>query len=111
MAKKGDACFSIEISKDEFLMLKAFSECVKDKDDNIVSERELQEEFSKQFREEYPFLDQIHIKTIRDIIYDLEKVGILLKRGWTANVEVRDTFWELHASERDCTFEMIVGDE
>ena len=102
MPKKGDACYSVPINANEFRMLSAFSKCLKDKSTGGVDERELQEAYSEQYREEYPFLDQLHIKEIRDILDEMCKVGIIRDLG--------DGVYELYATERGCTFEMIVGD-
>ena len=100
--KMADGVYSVNISKREFDMLIAFKECVENKEDGRVSERELQEAYSAQYRRDYPFLDQIHINTVRDVLYELNKIGIL--RRWAAGEHEKEDKWELMASERGCQF-------
>lgn len=106
--KKGDAYYSVKITKDEFKMLNAFKRCTEDSGEGTADERELQEYYSMQFRKEFPFLDQIHIKEIRDILEGLEKAGIMRRISLT---KPEEDVWGLVAAERGCTFEMVVGDE
>ena len=111
MPKKGDACYSVPISENEFRMLSAFNECVSGRSTGRVDERELQEAYSKQYRKEYPFLHQLHIKEIRDVLDEMCKIGIFRKFEENEDgQQFENTEYELYAIDRGCNFEMIVGD-
>ena len=101
-----DGFYKVPISKFEFLMLSAFKECVEDKENGRVHERELQEHYSKRFGDRFPVLGQININTIRNILYRLQDLGILT--SWQC---IEGNEWELHASERGCTFELFQDDD